>query len=219
MTSSNTEWWLALKRPPTTALKQIKGGRLSGMTDINPQWRYQVMTETFGPIGIGWKYTIDKLWTEQGTGEDKMAFALVSLRVRNGETWAEPIPGIGGSAMVARESGGPRSNDECYKMAVTDALSVAMKQLGVAADIYAGLWDGSKYRDSDDPPPQARPSVPAKLVTMINACNTLDELAGLWKSLSPMDRAAASAEKDRRKGELSSAEFVAEMDRHAPDQH
>ena len=30
-------------------------------------------------------------------------------------------------------------------MAVTDALSVAMKMLGLGADVYAGLFDGTKY--------------------------------------------------------------------------
>ena len=58
------EVWNKLKQPPISALKKITGGRLAGKTDINPQWRYQVMTEVFGVCGRGWKYTIDKLWTE-----------------------------------------------------------------------------------------------------------------------------------------------------------
>ena len=43
----NKEIWNKVARPPKTALKQIKGGRLSGMTDISPQWRYEVLTEQF----------------------------------------------------------------------------------------------------------------------------------------------------------------------------
>ena len=30
-------------------------------------------------------------------------------------------------------------NDEAYKMALTDAISVACKQLGVGADVYLSL--------------------------------------------------------------------------------
>lgn len=153
---SNTKIWDAVKRPPASALKQIKAGRLAGMSDINPQWRLQVMTEQFGPCGIGWKYTIDKLWTEPGSSEQVMAFALVSLYTRNEESWSEPVPGIGGSTLIAREKSGLHSNDEAFKMAITDALSVAMKALGVAADIYSGLWDGSKYRD---PPKETNGSI------------------------------------------------------------
>lgn len=129
------------------------------MTDINPQWRYHVLTEVFGSCGTGWKYTIDKLWLEQG-GNETCAFAMVSLYVKiSGSDWSDAIPGIGGSKLVASESSGPHTSDECFKMAVTDALSVACKMLGVAADIYAGLWDGSKYIEKKD---KAKPVYIAK---------------------------------------------------------
>jgi hypothetical protein len=145
----NLETWNQFNRPPREALKTIKGGRLAGMSDINPQWRLKAMTEAFGPCGKGWWYTIDKLWTEPGPEGQTMAFAQILLTV-DGHLAA--IPGIGGSAMVAQEKGGLRANDECYKMAVTDALSVAMKALGVAADVYMGLWDGTKYSEAPTAP-------------------------------------------------------------------
>lgn len=150
---SKTAIWDAFSQPPRSALKQIFGGRLKGMTDINPQWRYRAMTEQFGACGDGWRYAIDKLWTEEGVDGQKMAFALVHIAIKLNGAWSEPIPGIGGSAMIAAEKGGLHGNDECYKMAVTDALSVAMKMLGVASDIYMGLWDGTKYREPDKPAP------------------------------------------------------------------
>jgi len=147
----------SLSRPPKDALKEIGGGKLKGMTDINPQWRYKVMTEKFGLIGVGWKYEVQKLWTEQGAGGEVLAFARVAVFVKDGENWSDPIEGIGGSKLVALEKGAPVSNDEGYKMAVTDAFSTALKMLGVAADIYAGRWDGSKYRDTPDQlPPKAQ---------------------------------------------------------------
>ena len=134
--------WNKLAKPPATALKEIKGGRLSGKTDINPQWRYKAMTEVYGECGIGWTYSINRLWLEDGVDGEKVAFAQISL-------WAgdKVIPGIGGSMLIAKEKGGMHTNDEAFKMAVTDALSVAMKMLGVASAIYEGMWDGSKYRD------------------------------------------------------------------------
>jgi DNA-directed RNA polymerase subunit RPC12/RpoP len=46
-----------------------------------------------------------------------------------------------------KETNGIYVSDECYKMALTDALSVACKALGVGADVY---WqkDNTKYNDS-----------------------------------------------------------------------
>lgn len=148
----------SLARPPKDALREIQAGKLKGKTDINPQWRYKAMTEKFGLVGLGWKYEVRRLWTEAGAGAERLAFAEVAVYVKDGETWSEPIVGIGGSKLVQIEKGAAISNDEGYKMAVTDAFSTALKMLGVAADIYAGKWDGSKYKDiPQQTRPEARP--------------------------------------------------------------
>lgn len=154
--SSNMEVWEKIKRPPKDALKTIRGGRLGGMTDISPQWRYQALTEQFGPCGIGWKFTIDELWIAEGEGPLKVANAKVSLFIKYKDKWSDPIPGVGGSMLVAKESAGPYTSDEAYKMAVTDAVGTAAKMIGLAADIYAGRWDGSKYKDDPKPPNSAK---------------------------------------------------------------
>lgn len=144
------EIYKSLSQPPATALRQITAGNLKGKTDINPQWRYEAMTEKFGLVGIGWKYEIQKLWTENGAKGEVLAFAQVAVFIRNTDTkeWSDPIVGIGGSKLVNAFNAGLQSNDEGYKMAVTDAFSTSLKMLGVAADIYAGRWDGSKYKDT-----------------------------------------------------------------------
>lgn len=141
------ELYNSLSRPPAQMLKPIEGGKLKDKTDINPQWRYRAMTEAFGLVGIGWDYEIQKLWAESGAGGEVLCFAQVSVRVKQNDVWSEPVIGIGGSKLVQLEKGGLVSNDEGYKMAVTDAFSTALKMLGVASAIYEGLWDGSKYRD------------------------------------------------------------------------
>ena len=145
--------WDALRQPPKEALKPIQAGRLKGKTDINPQWRYEAMTDQFGPCGIGWKYEIKRLWTEPGPEGQVFAFAEVLVYFKKDGTggpipddvWSDPVPGIGGSMMVIKEKAGLHANDEGYKMAITDALSVALKMLGVAADIYQGRWDGTEF--------------------------------------------------------------------------
>lgn len=147
--TENMRIWDAVKRPPPEALKTINGGRLSGMTDVKPQWRYQAVTELFGPCGIGWKFEIVRLWTEPGSDGQVLAFAHINLFIPGNENkWAVPIPGIGGSMLITKESKGLHNSDEAFKMAITDALSTAMKMLGVAADIYSGMWDGGKYKDA-----------------------------------------------------------------------
>ena len=46
--------------------KTIKGGKLSGFTDINPMWRIQKLTELFGVCGVGWYTEIKRIWAEEG---------------------------------------------------------------------------------------------------------------------------------------------------------
>lgn len=137
---------------PKEAQKTIKGGRLSGFTDINAMWRIQKLTETFGPCGIGWKYTIEREWLEQGANGVIGAFMDILLYYKHGDEWSEGIPGTGGSSFVAKESNGLYTSDECYKMALTDAISVAAKAIGMGADVY---WE--KGRTKYDTPPQEEP--------------------------------------------------------------
>ena len=156
---------------PQDAKKEIRAGRLKGMSDINPMWRMKRLTEIFGPCGFGWKYVIEKQWTENYGAEVK-AFCNVLLYVRDPETkeWSEPIPGNGGSSIVSQERNGTYVNDEGYKMALTDALSIAMKPLGIGADIWYGEkatgHNESKYEAATREQPQQsqQPQQPAAQV-------------------------------------------------------
>lgn len=131
----NLDYYNKLKVVPEEALRQIQSGRLRGKHDINPMWRIKAMTEQFGVCGIGWKYVITKQWTET-FGSEVKAYCNIDLFIKVNGEWSDAIQGTGGSSEVSMESKGAYVSDECYKMALTDALSVAMKALGVAADVY-----------------------------------------------------------------------------------
>lgn len=171
---------------PQTALKAIGAGRLKGMSDINPVWRIKIMTETFGICGIGWKYEIVKQWNEI-YGNEVKAFCNINLYVKVDGEWSDAIPGTGGSSFVTMERNGAYVNDECGKMALTDALSVAMKSLGVAADVYfskdADL--GTKYAINEQaangqlPVQQTDPNL-EMIIANIKMARTIEELSKIW---------------------------------------
>lgn len=158
--NENLEAWNSLATPPPEAMRVIEGGRLKGFTDIVPQWRYKIMTKVYGPCGVGWRFEISKLWTEQGVDGGMMAHAAVAVytcieRVGNGVVWSEPIPGVGSSNLIANEHAGLHANNEAFKMAVTDALGTALKMLGVASDVYEGRFE-SKYQQAEKPAPKPK---------------------------------------------------------------
>ena len=145
----NMQIYNAYRSVPQEAQKPIQAGRLKGMTDINPMWRIKSLTEAFGPCGIGWYTETTKQWTEPGNEGQVMAFCNLLLYVKVDGEWSKGIEGTGGSTLIAKERNGLYSSDEAYKMAYTDALSVACKSLGFAADIYYAK-DRTKYNANDN---------------------------------------------------------------------
>lgn len=144
----NLELYEKVRNVPKEAQKTINAGRLKGMTDINPMWRIKILTDQFGPCGIGWYYEVGCQWIEE-VGEERVAFTNIYLYVKADGEWSKPIFGTGGSKLSTMETKGLYVSDECYKMATTDAISVACKNLGIGADVY---WkeDISKYGSKPD---------------------------------------------------------------------
>jgi hypothetical protein len=155
---------------PKEAQKPIAAGRLKGKTDINPMWRLKKLTEAFGPCGIGWVISIHRMWIERGAEKqmrndkgDSIAFNTectanveIGLKYKYNGEWSEEVPGIGGAMFVELENRGFNTEDEAYKKAYTDAISVACKALGIAADIYFANDPDSKYETQYTTPPQCK---------------------------------------------------------------
>lgn len=156
--SENMRIYNQVRAVPQEAKREITAGRLKGKTDINPMWRIKALTEQFGTCGIGWKYVITDKRLEAGADGEMSAFVDIDLFIKVGGEWSEAIPGTGGSAFVAKERNGLYTSDECFKMALTDAISVACKALGFGADVY---WqaDATKYTPRENAQPKAEPDI------------------------------------------------------------
>ena len=150
---------------PTEAKKAIEAGRLKGKSDINPMWRIKKLTEVFGPVGFGWYTEVVKTWTEVDENSDVAVFVDINLFVKKDGEWSKPIYGNGGNKLISHErkyENGqsvytPYLDDDAYKKAYTDAISVAAKALGVGADVYFEK-DVTKYdtAQSQSEPVQAQ---------------------------------------------------------------
>lgn len=174
----NLELYNKVREVPQDAKKTISAGRIKGFTDINPMWRIKCLTEQFGPCGIGWYYKTVEKWTET-VGDEICAFVMIELYVLYDGKWSQPISGTGGSRLATKERSGVYVSDECYKMATTDALSVACKNLGIGADVY---WkEGKTKYDQTGSETNELPNADISALRSYMKTNRLDEKKVLEK--------------------------------------
>lgn len=173
----NLELYNAVREVPAEAQRKIEAGRLRGKTDVNPMWRIKKLTEQFGPCGFGWFPEVVGQWLEKGNDGEVVANVRIHLYVKMGGDWSRPIEGIGGAMFISKEKGGLYTDDDAYKKAYTDAISVACKSLGVAADVY---WekDPTNYSARQQQTFENKPSTPPKTNENIPAVKpiTMSEL-------------------------------------------
>ena len=186
--TDNMDIYNRAKEVPKEARKEIGAGRLKGFTDINPMWRIKRLTELFGPCGLGWWYEIKNKWLESANGEIK-AFVDIDLFYTYGGVNSKAIPGTGGSAFVAIEKNGPYVSDECYKMALTDAISVAAKSIGIGADVYY-----EKDRDKYTAPAETAQKAPQSNTQKAPANNTTAQKEPAQAACKPQNPAPANGQ-------------------------
>lgn len=142
----NLLYYNAGRSVPPEAQKAFNNGKFSG-TDINPMWRIKKLTELFGPCGVGW-YVDEVTERCEIHGETSISIVNLNLYIKVNGEWSKPIYGTGGNILLRKGA----ASDEGYKMAYTDALSVACKALGIGADVYFDK-DKTKYTEANIAPP------------------------------------------------------------------
>lgn len=156
--SENMKIWDQLARTdPAHTQKFKRAGGFSG-TAIKPIWSFRRMTEMFGPCGQGWTVGEPTFQVVPGHNGEVLVYCTVPVWWREeGEAHkVNPIYGVGGDKVVTHIKANEQYNrperwendDEAFKKAFTDAVTNALKLLGVGADVHMGLFDDSKYVQS-----------------------------------------------------------------------
>ena len=192
---------------PKEAMTSIDGGRLKGNSSITPMWRIKKLTEVFGPAGFGWYTEIVRTWTEASESGEMAVFVDINLFVKKDGEWSKPIFGNGGNKLIANEKkyeNGqqvyiPYLDDDAYKKAYTDAISVAAKALGVGADVYFEK-DKGKYASETKPVSEPVAQAPSKPVL---SSKGRDWRAAVAFTASQTDTAEVISEKIRSKYDIT----------------
>lgn len=142
--TDNLALWEKVEKTDPAHVKAITGKSYQG-TSPKPHYLVHKATETFGPIGIGWGFTIEDERIEDGAGGERLHIARVKVWYKwKGERGE--IEHIGGTQFSGtRSSGKPFTDEDAPKKSVTDALVKALSMIGFAGDIFMGRYDDSKY--------------------------------------------------------------------------
>jgi hypothetical protein len=219
--SNNLDLWNKLgKTDPDHTKSFTRGGGFKG-TAIKPIYTEQKMTEHFGPCGVGWGFSEPKFQVVPASEGQIAVYCWLDLWYSHEGKISAPVPGVGGDMVVIKQSSGLRTNDEAFKAAFTDAISNAMKHIGMSADVHMGLFDDHKYvREvkeeiaAERAPQQPKAAVPTTrlpeglepttdpvadtLITALKTAETLDDLNKWGNSDSVQARIA-----DLPKGEAA----------------
>ena len=205
--TENLSLWKAVEKTPPDQTKAITGKSYQG-TSPKPHYLVHKATETFGPCGIGWGFTIEDERIEDGAGGERMSIARVKVWFKwNGERGE--VEHIGGTQFSGtRSSGKPFTDEDAPKKSVTDALVKALSMIGFAGDIFMGRYDDSKYvaelRDEQAAGTSSAASDFA--IATMRTCKTPDEFRDFWEKNREPLKAQLTAAEYRRVVEAMNAE-------------
>lgn len=221
-------WNQLSKTDPKHVKSFTRAGGFKGHA-VRPIYAIQKMTEIYGPAGEGWGTGEPVFQVVPGVNQEIMVYCTVGLWVRdsNNPHW---VWGVGGDKAVGYVKANEQykrperweNDDEAFKKAFTDALTNAMKHLGMSADVHMGLFDDSKYvrqreaeeagadRQTGELPPPPKAAIP----------DTVQTDTGVGSAPITVGRADARPHYDAIAKALSAAETLKQLqgawERNAP---
>lgn len=167
--SENLSLWKSVMRTNPRYTKDM-GDLGFGGTSINAEYMFMRATETFGPAGTGWGWTIleDKMvegapLTEkifEGTkfvgkrilrdADGSLLFELnhyvrIALwYIKDGEKGT--VENFGSTPYRQTTKNGIYCDSEVHKKSLTDAIKKCLSMLGFSADVWLGLYDDAAYK-------------------------------------------------------------------------
>jgi hypothetical protein len=178
--------------------KPITGKPYKG-TSPNPHYIIKCLTEMFGPVGVGfgWEVTAEGF---EPLGDEVLHWC----RIRFWHGAGKGFDSYGQTkAVTIAKRGTPQQyamvDEDAPKKSLTDAITKAAAQVGVAANIFLGRWDDSRYvdqvnaeyrreereeREAAAPPPPPLDAIAARdrIVKALAEAQTAEDLARILET-------------------------------------
>ena len=110
-------------------------------TSPNPQYVIRCLTEIFGPVGVGFGWSV--------VAEDFTPMGDEVLHWCRIQFWhtdrANAFDSYGQTKALMKTKNGMMLDEDAPKKSLTDAIVKAASHVGIAANIFLGRWDDQKY--------------------------------------------------------------------------
>jgi hypothetical protein len=149
-------WSVADVTDPTHTREAKPFGKV--ITAIDSYYQIKRATETFGPLGQGWGYDLDmEIVTACSPHLVVVTLALwyidpLDAELEDGQATYDAAfrikcpPVITSNKLTMGDGKDGKPDEECFKKAITDAITKSLSYLGFSADIFMGLYDDAKYK-------------------------------------------------------------------------
>ena len=139
-----------------TAPEATKAAKLNGqqITSISGQHMVKRATEVFGPVGIGWGWTVAEERFDQGgeirndkgeiIGHEVGHTIRIKLWFMQDDKRGE-LEQYGCTPFTYKSKWGVTTDTEAPKKSLTDAIKKGLAMLGFSADIFLGMYDDRDY--------------------------------------------------------------------------
>src|SRR5690554_4690978 len=151
--NANMSIWSQVEK---TAPEATKAAKVNGqqITSISGPHMVKRATEVFGPVGIGWGWTVAEERFDQGgeirndkgeiIGHEVGHNIRIKLWFMQDDKRGE-LEQYGCTPFTYKSKWGVTTDTEAPKKSLTDAIKKALSMLGFSADIFLGMYDDTDY--------------------------------------------------------------------------
>lgn len=156
MSDKNMQIWERVEKTDTRYTKKAEVGGQK-ITSLNGTAMIMKATEVFGPVGIGFGWTIVEERFDKGSemvmgeGDKRVVLGVELNHTIKIKFWFDlegkrgEIEQYGCTRYLYKSKYGTTTDGEAPKKSLTDAIKKSLSMLGFSADVFLGLFDDDEY--------------------------------------------------------------------------
>lgn len=133
--NDNLKLWSSVENTNPEHTKSLTFGRK--ITAIDPYHQVKNATSVFGPVGIGWGWSVERV---EYLPTNELALLIRMWHGEKSNTFEQ-----WGQASLFTDKAEKKKDTDCFKKATTDGITKCLSFIGFNADIFLGKFDDNKY--------------------------------------------------------------------------